>query len=90
VIRANAVKEDNTYITIGVEWNKEKKKNLRPLKLDMLNWTCCFKFLDHHSAQYLELNAVLISTDYTLKSEAASTNLKVLLLLEIVLFLGCN
>ena len=53
VIRADAVEEGDTFITVGgfhAEWNKEKKKNLRPMKLDM-------QFLDHHRTQYLELHA---------------------------------
>jgi hypothetical protein len=52
------------------------------MKLDM-------QFLNHHSTQYLDLHAGLIKIDYSPQSEAALTNFKVLLLLEISFLLCC-
>ncbi len=48
------------------------------------------QFLDHHRKQYLDLHADLIRIDYSQQSEAALTNLKALLLLEISLLHGCD
>ena len=56
---------------------------MRSLKLDM-------QFLDHHRKQYLDLHAELSKIEYSPQSEAALTNFKALLLLEIVLLAGCD
>ncbi len=53
------------------------------MKIDM-------QFLDHHRQQYLDLHADFIRIDYSPQSEAAFTNLKTLLLLEISLLHGCD
>ena len=53
------------------------------MKIDML-------FLEHHRTQYLDLHAELIRIDYSPQSEAALTNFKALLLLEISLLHGCD
>jgi hypothetical protein len=53
------------------------------MKVDM-------QFLDHHRKQYLDLRAELIQIDYSPQSEAALTNIKALLLLEISLLHGCD
>jgi hypothetical protein len=84
VIRAD-VEEGDTYISVGgflTEWTKSKK-SFRPMKIDM-------QFLDHHRKQYLNLHAEWIRFDYSPQSEAASTNFKALLLLEISLLHGCD
>jgi hypothetical protein len=47
-------------------------------------------FLQDHGVQYLGLHADLSRIDHSLKSEAAFTNFKVLLLLEISLLLGSD
>jgi len=85
VIRADASDEGDTYINVSgflAEWTKGRK-NLRAMKLDM-------QFLDHHRKQYLDLHAELSKIDYSPQSEAALTNFKALLLLEIVLLSGCD
>ncbi len=48
------------------------------------------QFLDHHSKQYLELRAEMIRIDYSPQLEAALTNFKALLLLEISLLHGSD
>ncbi len=48
------------------------------MKLDM-------QFLDHHCKQFLDLHAESIKIDQSLQAEAALTNFKTLLLLEITL-----
>jgi hypothetical protein len=45
------------------------------------------QFLDHHSKQFLDLQAELIKIDYSQQAEAALTNFNTLLLLEIALLL---
>ena len=85
VIRADASDEGDTYINVSgflAEWTKGRK-NLRAMKLDM-------QFLDHHRKQYPDLHAELSKIDYSPQSEAALTNFKALLLLEIVLLSGCD
>ncbi len=76
VIQADAKEEGDTYININrflADWTKGNT-NLRAMKLDM-------QFLDHHSKQFLDLEAELIKMDYSQQQEAASTNLNTLLLL---------
>jgi hypothetical protein len=53
------------------------------MKIDM-------QFLDHHSKQYLNLHADLIRINYSPLWEAASTNLKAILFIEISLLHGCD
>ncbi len=52
------------------------------MKIDM-------QFLVHHRKQYLDLHAELIRIDYSPRSEAALTDFRALLLLEISLLHGC-
>jgi hypothetical protein len=83
VIRADADDEGDTCIQVSgflAEWNKSKKV-LKSLKLDM-------QFLDHHRKQFLDLHADLSKLEYSPQSEAALTNFKALLLLEIALLSG--
>ena len=83
VLRADATDEGDTCINVSgflAEWSKSKKV-LKSLKLDM-------QFLDHHRTQFLELHADLSKIEYSPQSEAALTNFKVLLLLEIALLSG--
>ena len=83
VLRADAQDEGDTCIHVSgflAEWSKSKKV-LKSLKLDM-------QFLDHHRTQFLELHADLSKIEYSPQSEAALTNFKVLLLLEIALLSG--
>jgi hypothetical protein len=53
------------------------------MKIDM-------QFLEHHSKQYLDLHVELIRIDCSPQSEAALTDFKALLLLEISLLHGCD
>ena len=61
------------------EWKAKGKNVLRAMQ-----------FLQHHRMQYLDLHADLSVIDHSPQSEAALTNFKVLLLLEISLLLGSD
>jgi hypothetical protein len=59
------------------------KNALHPITLEL-------QFLHHHVKQFTDIHRELMRIEYTPQSETALTNLKILLLLEISLLLGCD
>jgi hypothetical protein len=77
--------DENTCITVPgfiTEWKAKGKNALKAMKVDL-------QFLHHHCMQYLDLHKELSKIDHSPQWEAALTNFKLLLILEISLLLGC-
>jgi hypothetical protein len=78
--------EQSTDIMIPgfiVDKNVRCSKKLGPSKINL-------QFLQHHKDNYLELHHELAKISYSPQSDAALTNYKTLLELEISLLMGCN